>query len=139
MKTKFQHKGFTLIEILVAMTILFLVVTTGFMAFQTALSASQRAIQLQYLLTALPYVQQELKFTLLDSPELTNGTGMQLGVSYFWENQPGALKGAPDDPYALSIGEPPNKLRFRLHTIKVTLSYEQQQREFTYQELTWLP
>ncbi|CAM5225680.1 type II secretion system protein [Alishewanella longhuensis] len=138
-QTNKAARGFTLIEILVAMTILFLVVTTGFMAFQSALAAAQRSAQLNYLLTAVPYIQQQIKMQLQANPQQQGGEGMQLNVAYSWQSEAGPLTSAPNDPVLIQFGHTEHKPRFQLHQVSITLTYHQQQRQFSYQELTWLP
>ncbi|MEE2001515.1 type II secretion system protein [Alkalimonas sp. MEB108] len=130
--------GFTLIEILVAMTILFSVVTSGFIAYQTALNASDRANQTTVLLTALPFIQQQIRSDLLQQPTQSQGEGSMLQVGYRFRNQAGELTAAPEFADELEMGAEPNRPRFRLHHIELELSYQQQVRTFSYQELTWI-
>ncbi|MCC5824607.1 type II secretion system protein J [Alkalimonas sp.] len=130
--------GFTLIEILVAMTILFTVVTTGFVAYQTALNAGERANQTRVMLTALPFIKQQIRSELLSQPTQSQGEGTMLSVAYRFDNQPGPLTGTPDFADELEVGAGPNKARFRLHRIQLELYYQQQARTFAYQELTWI-
>lgn len=129
--------GFTLIEVLIALSILMLVVTTGFMAFQTTLSASERASNTTMMLTTVPYIQQHIRSELLASPLQTTGEGEMLGVAYSWQNNPGELTGPKADP--TDIMATPIPARVRLHHIAITLNYQGQQRQFAYQELTWIP
>ncbi|SEA29679.1 PulJ/GspJ family protein [Alkalimonas amylolytica] len=133
-----QGTGFTLIEILIALTILFSVVTTGFIAYQTALAASDRANQTTVLLTALPFIQQQIRNDLLQQPTQGEGQGTMLLVGYRFRNQAGELTAAPEFADELEIGAEPHRPRFRLHHIELELSYQQQVRTFSYRELTWI-
>lgn len=131
-------QGFTLIEVLIAMTILFALVTTGLVAFQNAQNNSQRATRVIKLLNQVEYIKHSIKAELLQNPMATAGTGSFAGVSYQWQAETTALLAAPPtidpDSGVDTVPEP----RFRLAQISLTLSLGSTERQFYYQELTWL-
>lgn len=135
---KQSTEGFTLIEILVAMSILFMIVTTGLMAYQSALAQTERANKIINMVSSLEFIIEQVKNELRDEPYKTSGSGKILGVLYEWTARPGPVT-SPAPTY-LSTGEvkinPPTIL---LTLVTLQLFYQGSERTFTYEELTWLP
>lgn len=133
-----RPRGFTLIEVLIAMTILFGLVTTGLVAFQNAQNNSERAVRVIKLLNQVEYIKHSIKAELLQNPMATAGAGRLAGVAYQWQAETTALLAAPPtidpDSGVDTVPEP----RFRLANISLTLSLGSTERYFQYQELTWL-
>lgn len=133
-----NQRGFTLIEVLIAMTILFALVTTGLVAFQNAQNNNERAIRVIKLLNQVEYIKHSIHAELRQNPMATAGSGSLAGVAYQWQAETTALLAAPPtidpDSGVDKVPEP----RFRLADIRLTLSLGSTVRHFQYQELTWL-
>lgn len=132
------NQGFTLVEILIAMTILFATIVSGLMAYQNALSGSERAGQAMVLLAQVTPVQQHIRQQLMAEPLQMSGRGNFGEISFEWHAELDSFKSPPDRFDADTgdfVEEPP---RFRLQTVTLTLYNQQRQRSFHYQELTWL-
>jgi type II secretory pathway pseudopilin PulG len=135
-------KGFTLLEILIAMTIFFAAATSGLLAYQNAMSSSQKAEQVIRLLTYLESVQQQITLQLQQQntqlfPQ--QGEGVFLDVNYSWQATL-LQSGAPPADYDAETGEVLSyKPRFSLVHIELLLQSGSTQRVFHYQELLWLP
>lgn len=132
--------GFTLVEALVAAMILFLVLTSGTLAYQAAVSASLRAEGVARLLAPAPLIRLTVRERLQANPEeRLAGEGELLGVA--WRFEARSVRFAPPPPRF--DGElrdirqfPP---RFRLYDVELTLARAGRREVFLYQELAWLP
>lgn len=140
MTTKAQ--GFSLIEVLMAMTILFAAVTTGLVAFQNSQTSSAKAAEVTHILTQIETLQSAIRFKLQQSAASSDepGTSGELrinGVQVTWQAMlinelppPARVSG---EDINLSRYEP----RYALYEIAVQLRYDSSQREFFYEELVW--
>ena len=70
-----RARGFTLIEILVAMTILFATVVTGVLAFQNNMQNSVKAAEVMHVLSQVDAARSSIRFTLQHGDE-TSGTDL---------------------------------------------------------------
>lgn len=135
-----REAGFTLIEVLIAATILFLVIAVAADTYRSALLASRKAEGLLELLTPLSLVTAAVRDSLRSTPrEQLTGGGELLGVHYRFQAAtarygPPAARFDPDAG-AFTRYSP----RFRLYDVRLTLSKGERQREFLYQELAWEP
>lgn len=131
-------RAFTLIEVLIAMTILFALVTSGLVAFHNAQSNNAKATQVVRLLGQVDTIRRTVRAQLLAAPLATSGAGNQGQVSYQWQADTVALQAAPPTIDADSGVDLVPAPRFRLVNIKLNLSSGEASREFEYQELVWL-
>jgi prepilin-type N-terminal cleavage/methylation domain-containing protein len=134
-----QH-GFTLLEVLIAATILFTVLAVATETYRNALLASSRAEGLVNLLTPLPLITSAIRSQLRSSPvEKLDGKAELLGVSYEWDAAT-VRYGSPArrfDPDFADFRDYPQ--RFRLYDVRLKLARAGQERVFLYQELAWEP
>ena len=134
-----QH-GFTLLEVLIAATILFTVLAVATETYRNALLASSRAEGLVNLLTPLPLITSAIRSQLRSNPvEKLDGNAELLGVRYEWEAMT-VRHGAPArrfDPDFADFRDYPQ--RFRLYDVRLKLARGGQERVFLYQELAWEP
>jgi type II secretory pathway pseudopilin PulG len=130
--------GFTLVEILIAMVILFATISTGMLAYSNALSNSERAKNVIKIYSALPMLQQSIKQQLLQNPELTSGKGQLLGVNFEWHAEPGELTSPPAEIDDVDGSATQRAARYRQHRISLLLRFAETERQIIYQELTWL-
>ncbi len=135
-----RQDGFTLLEVLIAATILFTVLAVATETYRNSLLASGRAEGLVKLLTPLPLVTSSIRNQLRSNPiETLSGGSELLGVTYSWEATT-ARYGSPPRRFDADatdfIDYPP---RFRLYDVKLTLQRGSQERTFLYQEVAWEP
>jgi type II secretory pathway pseudopilin PulG len=133
--------AFTLLEILIAMTIFFAAATSGLLAYQNAMSSSLKAEQVVKLLTYVESVQQQVFEQLQSSPQTfpQQGEGRFMDIQYSWKASL-AKKGPPPDDYDAETGVVIYyKPRFSLVDIELVLQSDSTERDFHYQELLWLP
>ncbi|CAB0151170.1 hypothetical protein PSI9734_01583 [Pseudidiomarina piscicola] len=129
--------GFTLIEILVAMTILFATVVTGVMAFQNNMQNSVKAAEITHILTQLDTVRSNIKFNL-QHEAITEGSELySQDVQISWQaEQVAYLPPAPNFDDAVG-GYNQYAPRYHLYAITLTMRYGSSQRQFNYEELVW--
>jgi len=135
-----RERGFTLLEVLIAATILFAALAVATETYRSALSASSRAEGLVSLLTPLPLITSSIRSELRSKPvEKLDGGAELLGVNYAWQATT-ARYGSPPrrfDPDATDFVDYPP--RFRLYDVRLELRRAGQERVFLYQELAWEP
>lgn len=135
-----KKSGFTLVEVLIAATILFTSLAVVSESYRASLLASDKASRVAELLTPLPLILGHIQSRLLENPiDVVSGRGEVLGVAYEFEAR--SIKfGAPPRRVEPETGEyrtyPP---RFRLYNVELSLNAGTQNRRFEYQELSWLP
>lgn len=132
------QRGFTLVEVLIAATILFATLAVASETYRSALLSSSRAEGVVAMLTPLPLITSSIRSQLRSQPvEKLAGESELLGVSYEWEANT-VRYGSPArrfDPDATDfVSYPP---RFRLYDVRLKLRRGAQQREFLYQEVAW--
>jgi prepilin-type N-terminal cleavage/methylation domain-containing protein len=135
-----RARGFTLIEVLIAATILFVVIAAATEAYRGALQSSRRAEATVRLLTPLPLITAAVRDTLRSRPEeRVSGSAELLGVAYEFAAVT-AQYGSPAPRFDADLGDftsyPP---RFRLYDVRLTLRGAGAERTFAYQELAWEP
>lgn len=136
-----QQSGFTLLEILIAMTIFFAAATSGLLAYQNSMASSQKAEQVIKLLAYVESVQQQVFDQLQQSQHSfpQQGDGNFLDITYNWKASL-VQTGAPPEDYDAETGAAVlYKPRFSLVDIELMLQSDSTQRVFFYQELLWLP
>ncbi len=135
-----RERGFTLLEVLIAATILFTALAVATETYRNSLLASRRAEGLVTLLTPLPLITASIRSQLRSNPVAeSNGAADILGVSYEWQATT-ARYGSPPrrfDPDATEFVDYPP--RFRLYDIRLALRRAGQERVFLYQEVAWEP
>jgi prepilin-type N-terminal cleavage/methylation domain-containing protein len=135
-----RQRGFTLVEVLIAATILFTVIAVAAESYRAALLSSRRAEAVVAMLAPLPLVTAAVRSALRDDPaERREGAAEILGVQYRFEATTARFAPPPArlDP---DTGEYRQYApRFRLYDVRITLQYRGQSRDYVYQELAWLP
>jgi prepilin-type N-terminal cleavage/methylation domain-containing protein len=135
-----RQAGFTLLEVLIAATILFTVLAVATETYRNSLLASSRAEGLLNLLTPLPLITSSIRSQLRSNPvEELSGDAELLGVRFEWQATT-ARHGAPArrfDPDTADFRTYPP--RFRLYDVRLKLARAGQERVFLYQELAWEP
>jgi prepilin-type N-terminal cleavage/methylation domain-containing protein len=135
-----RQRGFTLLEVLIAATILFTVLAVATETYRNSLLASGRAQGLVTMLTPLPLITSAIRNQLRSNPvEKLSGSSELLGVGYEWEAIT-VRYGSPPyrfDPDMTDFVSYPK--RFRLYDITLKLRRAKQERVFLYQEIAWEP
>jgi prepilin-type N-terminal cleavage/methylation domain-containing protein len=135
-----RQGGFTLLEVLIAATILFTALAVATETYRSALLSSSRAESLVSMLTPLPLITSSIRSQLRSNPvEKLDGGSDLLGVQYEWEANT-VRYGAPPrrfDPDATDFITYPQ--RFRLYDVRLKLRRAGQERVFLYQEIAWEP
>ena len=132
--------GFTLVEVLIASTILFAAITVISESYRASLMASDKATRTAEMLTPMPLIVGHVQGKLLETPdERVSGKGEILGVKF--EFVAATTRFAPPPRrFVPETGEFQSFApRFRLYDVQLTLRSGTQQRTFAYQELAWLP
>jgi len=135
-----RQQGFTLIEVLIAATILFTVLAVASESYRNSLLATAKAETLVEMLTPLPLITSSIRNQLRTNPmERLQGGAELLGVQYSWAAET-VRYGSPAprfDPDQIDfVTYPP---RYRLYDVKLNLALRGMEREFIYQELAWEP
>jgi hypothetical protein len=135
-----RRRGFTLIEVLIASTILFASITVISESYRANLMASDKAAKTAEMLTPLPLIVVHVKNKLLETPdERVEGRGEVLGVQFEFEARTARFE-PPPRRFEPATGEfQVYSPRFRLYDVRLSLSIGSQKRSFDYQELAWLP
>jgi prepilin-type N-terminal cleavage/methylation domain-containing protein len=135
-----RARGFTLIEVLIAATILFMVLAVAGYSYQSSLLASRKAESLVALVTPLPMILETVRNDLREHPDAErSGQGTLLGVHYGFEAKTMRYEPPParfDPDQAVYTKYAP---RFRLYDVSLTLAHAGAQRRYLYQELAWEP
>jgi hypothetical protein len=133
-------RAFTLVEVLIASTILFATITVISESYRASLMASDKASKTAEMLTPLPLIVGHIKNQLLETPEeRVEGRGEVLGVKF--EYAATTKKFAPPP----RLFEPETGVfrsyspRYRLYNVRLTLRTGVVIRSFDYQEVAWLP
>lgn len=133
-------KGFTLIEVLIAMTILLTVLSMAVMGFSTMRRSSENAANTIQLLAPLPLVMDTVKAQIRQNPvETLNGDGAFDGVHFRWSAKTLQFLSPPDSYVVESAQTIEHEPRYRLYLVELELSYQTKTRTFNYKELAWLP
>lgn len=131
-----QQKGFSLIEVLVAATIMFSVLVSAYLAFQSSIIASAKAQSRIELLAEIPRIRSNIT-EALRVQGLLQGRGA-LGQSiYVWEAAPKSQGVALDMSAQSSSGSDFVEREFYLWNVTVNVELDGQSREFTFTEFTW--
>jgi len=131
-----RQGGFSLIETLVAATIMFSVLVSAFLAFQSSITASAKAETRIELLASVPRVRVFVSEAIRSNGDLL-GAGSLGGVSYEWEAD-AVTQGVALDLDA--VGDNPSEFgerTFNLWRVAVKLELDGSQREFFFTEITW--
>jgi hypothetical protein len=135
-----RQAGLTLIEVLIAATLMFAVIAVATETYRGALLASRRAENVVGMLAPLPLITAAVRSSLRDDPaESKEGANELMGVRYKFKATT-ARFGSPPQQFSADAGGPTQyPPRFRLYDVRLTLRYQGQERMYVYQELAWLP
>lgn len=141
MHPKYQ-RGFTLIEVLVAATILFTTLGSAMLTYQTVMKSSQRATAVLEVLKVTEAAQQHIRKAIRDdaeenAPTVLSGRTSLSGTEINWSAEQ-VVAGAPparlDDSALEQVSYAP---RFFQYEVSMTLVRGTTERSFSYLELAW--
>jgi prepilin-type N-terminal cleavage/methylation domain-containing protein len=136
-----KQKGFTLIEVLVAGFILFLVISATTLVYRGAVLSSRKAEQSLYVNTVLPLVMDDVKQAIHNRGQgdnmSLNANGSMAEVNFEWKADVTDYRPAPPEVIAEAgiSKEQPN--RFKLWQVELTITYKEYKRQFRYLEFRW--
>lgn len=134
-----QH-GFTLVEVLIAAVIMFMVLATAALSLRTAAHASERATRTVELVAPLPWITPVIRESLRSDPaDERSGEGRLFGVEYRFRANIVRLGAPPTrfDPDVTDFVE--YAPRFALYDVELELERDGETTSFLYQELAWRP
>lgn len=136
-----QQSGFTLLEVLVAGFILFLVISTMTMIYRGAMLSSSKAERVLLISQSLPFILDEIRLTIRspESKEIQQHAveGTMFNVDYQWSAE------------ILEFTAPPSRFdvdqtrfidyeqRFKLWQVSLTIQIDQLERTYQYRETSW--
>lgn len=133
--------GFTLIEVLVAGFILFLVISATTLVYRGAALSSQKAEQSLYINGVLPLVLDEIQFSIQDGGqgniESLQSSGEMADTSYQWSASVIEFRSAPPKILAEAGTSESQAKRFKLWQVELSVIYKGYKRALSYQELSW--
>lgn len=134
-----KQQGFTLIEVLIAGFILFIVLVTVSQVYQAANRSSERATAMVTMQGVTPLLLDTIRFRIREanSEEPMEQEGILNGVIFQWRASI-VQRGAPPDRIDVEQGEMISfEDKFFLWQVDLTLKLENTERSFEFQELTW--
>lgn len=133
-----KAKGFTLIEVLIAGSIMFIVLVMVTDSFLTARNSARHADNIIAMLQPLPLVKADIQQQLQQTPgQPATGQGTFGAVTFQWRAEKTAAA-APKPRFELESGTTTLFAeRFYLYQVELTLAVADQQKILTYTELIW--
>lgn len=133
-----RPRGFTLIEVLIAAAILFMVLSLATVSFKTARESSSKAAAELQMLSPLPFMMDTIRTQIrLNPQERLEGDGAFDGVAYRWT----AITEQYQAPIGFfdpeSMSESRFQPRFRLYKVELIVQVGLRERTVTYKELAW--
>lgn len=134
-----QQQGFTLIEVLIAATILFAVIGVVSQSYRGATIASSKATRSAELLGITPLLLDTIRFRLKVEPKLRSvaDEGVLNGFMFTWraeivENGAPPSRLSPEDGGIVSFDN-----KFYLWDVELTVTKDDYSQHFRFKELTW--
>ena len=133
-----NSKGFTLIEVLIAGSIMFIVLVMVTDSFLTARNSSRHANNVIAMLEPVQLIREDIRGKLMLVPgQHTTGEGRAGNVQFRWDATV-EKQAAPPPRYELETDTTAMfKERFFLYNVNVVLSIDEQERIFSYKEFVW--
>ncbi|MCS0028276.1 PilW family protein [Vibrio diabolicus] len=128
----YKHKGFTLIEALVASMILFAVITSMSMLYQSTIKAELKAKQSIEYSSAIPFILDQIRYQIRNE-RIDNGEGYAQGAYYHWnaseiDRKAGYVPEGLEDEYGAQ------QRRFVLWSVTLTV---ENRAPIVYKEFSW--
>jgi prepilin-type N-terminal cleavage/methylation domain-containing protein len=134
-----RNRGFTLIEVLVASFIMFLVIASVTMVYRGAILSSGKAERTLLFSSKAESISEQIRIQIQSSNEQAEiqGQGSMGKVNYSWSATPIRVAKAPAQ-FNLALGEMDSgKTVFRLWNITLTLTLGLATRSYQFSEVSW--
>ncbi|WP_286271764.1 type IV pilus modification PilV family protein [Thalassotalea hakodatensis] len=132
-------RGFTLIEVLVASFILFLVIASITLVYRGAILSSGKAERTLLFSAAVETISESIKANIQASnqQEIMEDQGQWGRVTFSWIAKPAYIS-APPERISLASGELEKSInQFVLWNIELQLSIDKAIREYHFNEVSW--
>ena len=135
MKARVNQKGFTLLEVLLAGFILFLVLSSMTLVYRGALLTSSKAEQSLVTSSAFSSIRRIITDSFRSGPAkpMYSGNGLYLGVEYRWVAQP-VMAGRPS---IFLLEDMKLEVNFILWDVELILFNGGNNRVYRFRELSW--
>lgn len=132
--------GLTLIEVLIASTILFACITVVSETYRTSLISSSKAAETVSLVTPVFIIKSNISGALLANPQpVVTGDGVVLGVRYSFKASSLDFL-APPPRFDPDVGAFVSyKPRYRLYEVALLIQRNSVERRYRYEDIAWLP
>lgn len=140
MLTQYQaNRGFTLIEVLIASFILFLVITSITMVYRGALLSSHKAERVLTFSSLIGPVSEQVKDIIHQSSKESElqGQGKMGPLTYSWTATQIKSGKAPERFDAITGTLKTSKVTFTLWDVSVNLQLKTATRQYYFSEVTW--
>ncbi|WP_409581990.1 PilW family protein [Vibrio rotiferianus] len=141
MKGKTKNTGFTLIEVLVAGVILFLVVSMTTLIYRGAALSSHKAERSTYINGMLPLLLDDIQLHIREEGQgdINHLTADQtMGqLKYQWEAKVFEYRSAPPKLIAEAGMVEEQENRYKLWQVEIKAEYKGYKREYRYVEFSW--
>lgn len=134
----FIRKGFTLVEVLIALVIILTVIATSTMVYTNAQRSSMHAENITRILASLPVVLDTVRSQIRKNPtNKISGDGALMGVTYQWEAN--VIESKPPPPQLIVENDEVVAFspRFSLYQVTLSLSFGGRLQQYQYEELAW--
>jgi prepilin-type N-terminal cleavage/methylation domain-containing protein len=137
-----NNHGFTLLEVLVASTILFASIAAVTLIFKSAYVASDKAqrklVQTSVIPALLPIIQQEIRSQTTSQTDELTGNGTLWGEKYQWRSHVIAYK-SPAEKFDVDTTRMESfPKRYKKWQVELTVGVGRSQLNYQYHELSWL-
>lgn len=134
--TKF-HRGFTLLEVMVAGIILFAAISTVSMIYRNTINSQQLSIKHLKIASVVPFLLDEVRDEIRNKTTLQSslaGEGSNFGVEFFWQAEQIMSKKPLANELAADEVLPQNYI---LWQVKLKVQYETYTKEYQFREFSW--
>lgn len=136
-----KQQGFTLIEVLVAGFILFLVISATTLVYRSAALSSQKAEQSIYINGVVPLILDDVAFAIQEQGqglvESLQASGEMAEATYTWSANVSEFLAAPPKVLAEAGTIESQPKRFKAWQVTLSVRYKDYERALSYQELSW--
>lgn len=135
-----RHRGFTLVEVLLASIIMFSFLAIASLAFKSVRLNSEQAAAITSMLAPVPFITDTIRAQIRANPlpEL-NGDGRIGDVEYYWTASSVFFLSPPEQLIAETMQVTKYQPRYHLYEVKLKVQLGKRYQEFDFKELAWLP
>lgn len=128
-----KQAGFTVIEVLIASFILFLVISSASLIFSSTVKSKQSATQSLLLYSYVPVLMDHIEAQIQYHDNMTSGKGYFMGVNYTWRAAVSERK--PVD-FEQGVGTTPTNEAL-LWKVILTVSVDRKSENFDFSVVSW--